>query len=91
MLRDENEFERKHEKLIEMAQQLEEKLKEGFKKKTKDEGYFGKIMKKMIDNLQIKIRDVHVRIESQESKLGRMRYSIRFGLTEVWESQWISL
>jgi hypothetical protein len=58
-----------------MANQLEEKLKHGFKNKIKDQdGYFGKILKKMIDNLQINIQNIHFRIEDQSSKIGRMRY-----------------
>lgn len=71
---DPNEFERKHEKLIEMATELEEKLKEGFKKKAgEEEGYFGKVLKKMIDNLQVKIKNIHLRIESDTEDIGKMR------------------
>lgn len=57
-----------------MANQLEEKLKDGFKNKVKNtDGYFSKVMKKMIDNLQVKIHNIHIRIENKNSEIGNMR------------------
>ena len=67
---EEKEFLSRHGKLMDFANELEEKIKEGIRGKVEDNGYFEKIAKKVVDNLQVKINNIHVRFEQHD----KMRY-----------------
>lgn len=56
---------------MDFANELEEKIKEGIRGKVEDNGYFEKIAKKVVDNLQVKINNIHVRFEHHD----KMRYA----------------
>ena len=63
----------KHALLMKYAKTLKDTIVERIKmknsSKSQDKGYFGKLVEKIIDNLQIDIRDIHIRLESIASPI----------------------
>ena len=53
-----------------MKDTIEEKLK---MKGTQEKGYFAKIVQRIIDNLQISIKNIHIRIESEFAPIQNLR------------------
>lgn len=64
----------RHSSLVKFAQDFKTTLEEKLKMKGKEEqGYFGKIIQNIIDNLQINIQNIHIRFESEFEPIQKMR------------------
>jgi hypothetical protein len=62
--------------IVNFAQTMKVTLEEKLKMQGKQEkGYFGKIVQRIIDNLQISIKNIHVRIESELAPVPNLRYT----------------
>lgn len=59
---------------------ITEKLKIQNDKKQK-EGYFAVLIQKIIDNLQIDVRDIHIRLESNKAPIDHL--SLGFTLDQI--------
>jgi transcriptional regulatory protein LevR len=68
-------FEKKHNLLINFAQTLKDTIEEKIKMKgqVQEQGYFAKIVQRIIDNLQINIQDIHIRVESEFAPVQNLR------------------
>ena len=72
-------FENKHAMLVSFAQTLKESIEEKIKAQGKQEkGYIAKIIQKIIDNVQISISNIHIRIESEFSPVQNLRYIFNY-------------
>ena len=70
--------EKKHKLLINFAQTLKDTIEEKIKMKGKNQekGYFAKVVQRIIDNLQITIENIHIRVESEFAPVQNLRYFI---------------
>ena len=67
-------FQSRHSMMVTFAQNMKDTLEEKLKMKgKKEQGYFGKIVQRIIDNLQISIKNIHIRIESELSPIQNLR------------------
>ena len=68
-------FENKNSAILNYAQNMIATLEEKLKMKgTQEKGYFGKVVQRIIDNLQISIKNIHIRIESKFAPIQNLRY-----------------
>ena len=79
-------FQNRHSNLVTFAKNMKDTIEQKLKMKGKQEkGYFAKIVQRIIDNLQISIKNIHIRIESEFSPIQNLRYFEKIDLIEVSE------
>ena len=67
-------FQNRHTMMVGFAQTLRDTLEEKLKMSgSQEKGYFAKIVQRIIDNLQISIKNIHVRIESELAPVPNLR------------------
>jgi hypothetical protein len=67
-------FQNRHSMMVAFAQNMRDTLEEKLKMKgTQEKGYFAKVVQKIIDNLQISIKNIHVRIECELAPIQNLR------------------
>lgn len=67
-------FQNRHSSLVTFAKNMKDTIEEKLKMKgTQEKGYFAKIVQRIIDNLQISIKNIHIRIESEFAPIQNLR------------------
>jgi vacuolar protein sorting-associated protein 13A/C len=56
-------FNDRHSMINEFAKTMEENIKKSAKDKAKEDGYISKLTTKIIDNVQVRIKNIHIRFE----------------------------